>query len=673
MHPMGRSCPRIVLTFVAAMAVLITPGASAGAEPATAAEITLGLAQLGGSDTLEFAVGADPSSSTVSFQFPSGMAPQSFAAAVDLPLPLSFSMLTVSQGSRILARGPLPAGEGGAFDIPIAGARAFGGWGTLTFTLLAVPDEEVCSAAVRLGSAAVRFRGADPTPQTVADFLPEVLTRASVELPPQPSPAEADAAVQLAAVIARRYRAQSPQIVTTTGGPGPARPVPAGGPLERRIVVREAPAPGLSVWVDDRGAALLISGPPGQLTNQARLLAEDLLPFAQSPRVDVVSAPPDQAFAPPSATLAQLEITTPGRGPRRTFTIDQTRFGHSLSDVALHLLGSHTPLARDVGGEVVVEADGIVIDRWPAEPGGEVDRRIAIPRSQIRRSIEIRVSVATSERTDRGCHGGARSDLRISPSTTISTARTGEPAAQGFQSLPQALMPVVTFGLASNSPGQVAQAVRIAAGLQRSSGVLLVTSVTSVRQAVDGGGPAVLIAPDGLAEGSVGLPFRAGDSQVAVSARDPRGEPQTLTLDPGTGFGSLQTVFDGRRTLLVATSNRAPARLGELLDWLDAERARWPSLEGRAVITVPGSDPVTLPNPDVPADAEPGRDAASPGGSGWIPWAAGSVVLLATAGAVGSLLAIRRSRSRAARGPVGGDRPEDPPPDEQGQPPEDRP
>ena len=70
------------------------------------------------------------------------------------------------------------------------------------------------------------------------------------------------------------------------------------------------------------------------------------------------------------------------------------------------------------------------------------------------------------------------------------------------------------------------------------------------------------------------------------------GNSSTLTLDPGLRFGSLQTVVDGGRTVLVATSNGAAAQLDSLLAWLDADSRRWSKLNGAAIIQAPDRPPV---------------------------------------------------------------------------------
>jgi hypothetical protein len=84
------------------------------------------------------------------------------------------------------------------------------------------------------------------------------------------------------------------------------------------------------------------------------------------------------------------------------------------------------------------------------------------------------------------------------------------------------------------------------------------------------------------------------------------GGSATLTLDPATRFASLQAGRSGNRTVLFATSESAPKQLDSLLDWLGGDVRRWAALDGTAVISLPGSDPVSIDTqsavPAAPAD-----------------------------------------------------------------------
>jgi hypothetical protein len=180
--------------------------------------------------------------------------------------------------------------------------------------------------------------------------------------------------------------------------------------------------------------------------------------------------------------------------------------------------------------------------------------------------------------------------------------------------------------------------------------------VTSFEEARKSQDPAILISADGWTDKSITLPVSADDRRITVEGQAPDTEQTTLSLDPGVQFGSLQTVFDGRRTLLVATSNGAPAQLDELLGWLNSDRSRWSQLRGSAIVAMAGRAPALVagrtpvsvygpvaPTPDEAAASAVGRyhyDRA------W--WVAAGVVGLAAAGVAVIVLTSRASREKSA-------------------------
>ncbi len=191
------------------------------------------------------------------------------------------------------------------------------------------------------------------------------------------------------------------------------------------------------------------------------------------------------------------------------------------------------------------------------------------------------------------------------------------PVPGGFQSLPQALMPRVVIGIGDDRFGDTVRAVQIMTGLQRLSALPMDTSVVPLAEAVASTNPAVLISPPpGWTDSAVTLPVSAPDAvPMTVNVYDDGGNATTLTLEPALKFASLQVIFDGRRSVLVATSNGAPAQLDELLTWLGADERRWSIVDGVALVSIAGRPPVTVTAPPQPT-AEPRRPTLPPEPSG---------------------------------------------------------
>ena len=181
-------------------------------------------------------------------------------------------------------------------------------------------------------------------------------------------------------------------------------------------------------------------------------------------------------------------------------------------------------------------------------------------------------------------------------------------------------------------------------GLQNTTKTPLVTEVTSLQKAIESGDSAVLVSAEGWDNKAVPLPFNNDGGRATVMGLDAKGQSVTVDLDPAVKSGSLHAFFDGKRSLLVATSNGSPAQLDELLRFLAAQLGRWSNLEGRAVISVPGAQPITIPLPPVDYSAQAGQAATSRGHYFFL--AAAGLAILAAAGAVGILRLARRSKDR---------------------------
>jgi hypothetical protein len=118
-----------------------------------------------------------------------------------------------------------------------------------------------------------------------------------------------------------------------------------------------------------------------------------------------------------------------------------------------------------------------------------------------------------------------------------------------------------------------------------------------------------------------------------------------MTLEPQTRFGSIQTIFDGQRAVMIATSNGAPSQLDALLSWLDGS-GRWSGLNGRAIISIPDGAPLTVPSPLVTDSAQ--DDSATQGSQqDWFWWVAGGVAAIAGVGALLILFKAGRASARS--------------------------
>jgi len=357
-----------------------------------------------------------------------------------------------------------------------------------------------------------------------------------------------------------------------------------------------------------------------------------------------------------STTLTELDrpnYTAVGWAPQVGIGLDQTRFGHPTQGFRVHLRGTYTPLPADFGSQITASVGGDIIDSWPTEAGGIIDHWVDIPDRFVQRFTNLVVRVNTSGNTG-GCDYFSPIDLTIDGSTVVESTVAQPPIPTGFQSLPQALMPRTQVGISENNFADTSRATQIVVGLQRLSLVPLSIDLTSLEQAIDGDDSAILISADGWTDASISLPVSAENPSLDLVGSDSGDEGTTLTLDPEIKVGSLQTVFDGKRSLLIATSNGAARQLDELLRWLASDPTRWSGLRGNAVVAVAGREPEVVPGrtpfsvygPPT-SSTEQEASGSSDGMSPW--WAAVGVGGAIVVGIVAFRMGTRRSPSSSSQ------------------------
>ena len=593
----------------------------------------LGLRELGANSTIAF-YGAQ-GTETLTIPVPPGLVPAELTAVVEIPVNLQAGMLTAMQDDETISRVPIPQGDRVPISIPLAGVTVVDNAVTLVLRTYLMPVEGYCldpTNPLRLTDAAIRYDGVELPPTTVSDFLPPILRKLTILIPARPLYIESEAAARLATAVVARYGKQNPEVAVlplADGQDGPAEP---SAPMERQIVIREGPE--VAVALRDGGGipSLLISGPPNQLINQARLLSSDVARLAVSSRAvlgPLKTVPQLPADVTTIRQLGQPGVNATALSPQVSIGLDQTRLGRSARNVRVHLEGTYTPLPSSIGGSVVAAINGETIDQWPVEGAGVIDRWVDIPDRLLQRYINLGVAINISGNTGR-CGEFQPITLTIDGDSPVQTTAADPPLTTGFQSVPQALLPRIDVGVGQDAFADTRRAVSVLVGLQRMSALPMDTVVMPLQQAIDSANAAILISADGWSDQRITLPVSTNESGVLeVAGVGPNTDETTLTLDPAERFGSLQTVFDGRRTLLIATSNGAPQQVDALLAWLDAVPARWSRLTGTAVLAPVGRDPITFEADDLQQSATSVDEAN--GLPYW--WIGASVVLVVAAGA----------------------------------------
>ena len=647
---------------VAATVTMVVAGAllspaTAPAAPGDGGEIAvspqLSLASLGADPTVAL-FGAE-GVATLTVPVSAGLVPAAIDAVVEIPVNMAGGVLTVTQGDRTLSRIGLGPDERTPISIPLADALVVDDAVSVVLRSYLTPIENYCFDQfnpLRLLDATVRYDGAEAVPSTVADFLPPVLQQLDIFLPAQPSRAETGAAVRLATAVVARYGKQRVSVGVFPLGSGEAAPSTPSLPLQRHVVIREADAVEVSLLGTVGVPALLITGPASELTNQTGLLTSELTRLAASSKATVGEGRPEVVKALSDTTIADLgqpNLTATAVSPQVSIAVDQTWMGHSLHGVRVQLRGSYTPLPATLGGQLVAAIAGQVVGRWPADASGTIDRWVDVPDGLLQRYTSLGVTLQVRGNAGR-CAEAQPGTLTIDGDTRVTSSTSPTTPAGGLQSVPQALMPVVQIGV-NDGIDDARRATSLLVGLQRLSALPLNTTVVDLKDAMDSANSAVLISAEGWVDNRLTLPIAVDKGgQVTVQAPDGSGSPTTLKLDPTTEFGSLQTVYDGSRTVLIATSNGAPGQLDALLDWVNSDNPRWSSVKGTALISMPGQDPVAFGGAGDAAssEAEPAADRSA------LYWGIGAAAAVLIAAGLAWIVLRRRATGRRHRKVGGG-------------------
>ena len=387
---------------------------------------------------------------------------------------------THQQGGAAAGR-PRPAGDSASRHLRIVDKTV-----DLTLTLSAVPDD---------GTAWTRR--ARWTSSTVRSPSPEPMFPGDRRRLPAADPAQGDHRRARGTPRRRRPTPRSPW-PPNWRDVSPAFPAPRRWwwrhwPVTRRRSTRRRsrwaclsslrrPDNGLSLVGSGGIPQLRISGPADKLKNAARLLTNGALNLAVSTNVVTGDLRSDPRFpATPPRWPRSVDASSPHRrgGAAVTIYLDQTKFGHSIQGVRVHVQGSYTPVPSAFGGQVTVSIAGEPLESWPAEPSGVIDRWIAVPDRLVGRSIALTVAVNTTGNEGR-CNEFRPVVLTVLGSSVVETTPANPPIPSGFRSLPQALMPQVQVGIGQNSFPDLARAIQIVTGLQRITDIPLTTQVTSV-------------------------------------------------------------------------------------------------------------------------------------------------------------------------------------------------
>lgn len=634
-------CAAGAVAMTAAMAVPLSATAHAEpayvepgyAEPATSPAI--GWSQLGLSNEIQLLGANQPSD--VEMPVPEGVTPTRLTGQIGSVVNTAGRIDVLDARGMLIANIPIPADlDTVPFDIDISAAEVIDGVAKLSFRLRDFDNTRIDSCVqppeVTLSQLAATYSGATPAPRTVADFLPGYLDRINIQVGPEPSQEQQQAALDLVAKLTHLYRPIPVRIdVDTTSGPAPGTNLGS----SRTIVIREGGQPGVAVENPNSPEAVLaITGSGPELQQQVELFADRRFGLAQNESAIVLTANQEQPQLSNIKTFEQLGMTgqVSVLGLNTMYAgFDVGTFGvGSINNATVHLKARYTPVA---GGDasVLIRSGSTVLATQKLDDSGVLDITGDIPAESVTSNIGMALELRYSPNQECAPLNN-RITFALDPQSTV-TVTPGSRNRGGFPVLPMAFNP--DFEVALDQPGHVGFAAQAINLMGQQSTVPLRPHVTTFADAATAG-TGLLAVTDGSQLAAAGMtpPLLPSSS----SALDVNGSPQT-DVDLKGGVGVVQAFTQNDRTVLAISGNDDWALVNSSFDYIRGLPNRWASLTGDVVATGAAGDSVNL------TLHEGGGMTNEYPGDGWKWWAWVSVAAGAAAvlGAV-TIAFLRRRR-----------------------------
>lgn len=584
---------------------------------------------------------------------PAGSAMLALTGQLRAPVELGRGYLEVtSADGRFLGSADIPDVESGQrvtpFSIDLAGAAvdAAAGMATLRMTVRPLDrSSAVCGAPQRLTAAdlAVSFTAAEQVPETVDQFFPSVLDVVEVFVDPEPTTAEKESVLTLAAALVHRYGSIPVQISVLPLSR--TAPVPAGGSgLTRSVVVRESAEPAASIADAGAGSVLVLSGTGASLADQVGVFTAGLDRIVQVRSATVTNLEADEILGTDTLIFEQLGAvaSTSVLGSAQMFSgFDSSSFGLTQpGSMEVHLMADYTPVS-DATATATISAGGQVMHSQELDSSGRVDTTFSVAGGAIARAVGLNVALTYSPTA--GCTPfTAPIQFSIDPESTV-TVSGSSGGTGGFKSLPTSLMPTFQVAFDEQDPEAngvlgLSYATRVVASMQTTANAVMRPMVAPMDEVVGSGMGALLVADaDSLGTAGISAPLAVADGAVKIS------NDQGLTMDVDGGIGSLQVFAEGDRTVVAITTTGEWSLVGPVLDRATAGGS-WADLSGDVVAAGLGGEaaPMTVMS-DGPAGAVSGPER------GWVTWLwIGASALVVAAAVMAAGLWMDRRRKRAA-------------------------
>ncbi|HEY9293927.1 MAG TPA: hypothetical protein VIP98_21815 [Microlunatus sp.] len=527
-------------------------GSFLGAAPvARADDLTLDLAEVGQQDSVSLPLSSDGDSADIVLPVPNGTHLDRLSGILDISSDAVDGRLEISSESDRIKNVDVSSRAGGSLPVSVDLGNVPVTDSAVRLSLRMWSRYGRCrpadGAVSVLRDLKVAYGGTPTAPSSIDQFLPRVLTKATLVLPDDPAAAVGTASIRMATALAERYAPARPAIATRSASTAGAAPTG----LDRRIVFTGSGDPSTELAAD--GRTLTIRGTGQSLIAQVAALTSDLGQIAATDAATASQVPDVPTLVPQTQTLEQLDLGSPSASGLSEATVHlgidsaQVRTGDGWT---LRLVGSASSSAQpsegrpdqERQGTLTLAADGTRLQSWPLT-SGQINLTARVPQGDISRFTDLTLTATANGVA--GCGNGSGVAVQLSGTSTLAVDEGS--ATPTFTRLPAMLQPRFAIASALDGVSAVADSTDMAVALQRLTGASLAPQwEPDLDQAAKSELPTVLLAGDQPLPIVDKLPVTLADKGITV--------PDGRRLDGSLSLAVLQVAQVSGRPMVIRQS-----------------------------------------------------------------------------------------------------------------------
>jgi hypothetical protein len=587
---------------------------------------------------------------------PPGVVPRKITGVLTMPEIVDDGTVTFRVNGRVART--VPSTLYAKVRIPVTPADVVAD-GTIGLTMAAQGPAVggVCQPAAgdaTLRKIALRYRGQEQAPTTLADFFPPASSRIDVLIAADADDDLLEAGLAAVAALSSRYT-EGTDIELHSLADAPATAV-----ASQRVVVLTAGRPGevttdISVTPGVGVPVLTIAADGEDLGAAARALAltdgGDTLQLANDPEAEGISGELGSREPDLERSLADLdagEVALSGYGvTSQVVRIPQDAFSSPVTELEVHLQGAHSAVLDPDRARLDVRMNGELVGSKALDDTGLLEMDFTVPAGTLRsvNELQLVLSAVTPDGLPCAAPGSPPIEVALDTQGSTLTATAGTPATGAFQQWPQVLqgsLPVAVRTEGAQRFTAVQELAKLVGTLQQAASFPLDVQLVPADAFIADDRSGVIIGATAADATSLEAPLKlssirslaGSDSSFEITSQEPYAVMEAI--GPSAGADRQVLMLGGWSP----GNEAAPKALTTKLVAFLVSKG-WSALEGDLLLTDGTAAPFTVDSTTRaqgrPAEAEPEERS-------YAMWFVAGVALLLLLLALQVFVSIRRDR-----------------------------